>query len=152
MGLSSIVDGIAGVISALTPTVFPGVPFLRRSVETPVGIDEVAFMTARAFEVLPVGTVYEGPLVRLPSPGYARHGCAVRVCYARAAFRTETDRADAMAQDAIQILGALRSAVSWAGFAHYITPEQPERAEAIGNGGESIGSILQIQFLAEWEV
>lgn len=152
MGLSDILDGMAGVIAALTPATLPGVPFTRRAVESPVGIDEIAFMTARAFEVVPIGAVYEGPMIRLPSAAYVRHVCAVRVCYARAAFRSETDRADAMARDGASIIGALRTATNWSTFASYITPEQPERAEAIGNGGESIGSILQVQFLAEWEV
>lgn len=152
MGLSEVLNGVAGIISALTPSVQAGVPFTRRAVETPVGIDEIAFMVARAFEVIPIGAVYEGPMVRLPSAAYVRHNCAVRVCYARAAFRSETERADAMARDGAAILGALRNATNWASYAHYITPEQPERAEAIGNGGESIGSILQVQFLAEWEV
>lgn len=152
MGLSEVLNGVAGVIAALTPSVQAGVPFTRRAVETPVGIDEIAFMVARAFEVVPIGAVYEGPMVRLPSAAYVRHGCAVRVCYARAAFRSETERADAMARDGAAILGALRNATNWSTFASYITPEQPERAEAIGNGGESIGSILQVQFLAEWEV
>lgn len=152
MGLSEVLNGVANVITALTPSVQAGVPFTRRAVETPVGIDEIAFMVARAFEVLPIGAVYEGPMVRLPSAAYVRHNCAVRVCYARAAFRSETERADVMARDGAAILGALRTAANWSSFAHYITPEQPERAEAIGNGGESIGSILQVQFLAEWEV
>lgn len=155
MDLGSVIAGVAGIISGLTPGVLPGNPFARFAIESPAGLDETAALTVRAFDVAPVGAPFEGPGISASgAPGTLRQELAVRVCYWRGGFQSTPAHANAIAKDAGQMIGALRNPANWASFATNLFPDGSRlgRAEMFDDGGSSIGAILELRVIAEWEV
>lgn len=127
MGLAEAIDGICGLIDAITPTLDAALPFWRQDEADRRPFNDAAGERTRLYEVA-FGPAMQSPFTDDSTMTHARHFGVIRRAYRREDWRREHEFAAARAADDVSIVSALRPPNGWSGFAHMLVIAAGETA------------------------
>lgn len=120
MGLAEAIDGICGLIDAITPSLDVAFPFCRQDEADKRPFDDAAGDRTRLYEVT-FGPAQQSPFTDDSTMTHARYFGVIRRAYRREDWRREHELTAAMAADDVSIVSAIRPPNGWTGFASTLT-------------------------------